>query len=93
MYAIRSYYDITSALAAIAFSMMLWINIFLARVFFGTRATPRVLLGAGLGIVGIVLLFAPRIGSFSLTDGVFYGSVLAVLGALTASCGNSYNFV
>jgi len=88
IFAYRAQVHITSALAAIAFSMMLWINIFLARVFFGTRATPRVLLGAGLGIVGIVLLFAPRIGSFSLTDGVFYGSVLAVLGALTASCGN-----
>ena len=79
---------ITSALAAIAFSMMLWMNIVLSRLFFGTRATPRVLLGAALGIVGITVIFAPQIEVVSLGDGVFYGCVMAVAGALTASCGN-----
>ena len=79
---------ITSALAAIAFSTMLWINIFLSRIFFGTRATPRVLIGALLGIVGIVVLFAPQIESVALTDAVLFGSVMALAGALTASCGN-----
>ena len=79
---------ITSALAAIAFSTMLWINIFLSRIFFGTRATPRVLIGALLGIVGIIVLFAPQIESVALTDAVLFGSVMALAGALTASCGN-----
>jgi drug/metabolite transporter (DMT)-like permease len=79
---------ITSALAAIAFSTMLWINIFLSRIFFGTRATPRVLIGALLGIVGIIVLFAPQIESVALTDTVLFGSVMALAGALTASCGN-----
>lgn len=88
IFAYRAQVHITSALAAIAFSTMLWINIVLSRVIFGTRATPRVLVGALLGIVGIVVLFAPQVKSISFTDSVFFGSVLALAGALTASCGN-----
>ena len=86
--AYRAQVHITSALAAIAFSMMLWINIVLSRLIFGTRAGARVLLGALLGIVGILVLFAPQIETVSLDDSVFFGSVLALLGALMASCGN-----
>lgn len=86
--AYRAQVYITSALAAIAFSMMLWINIILSRLIFGTRAGGRVLLGALLGIVGILVLFAPQIEEVSLNDGVFFGSALALLGALMASCGN-----
>ena len=86
--AYRAQVYITSALAAIAFSMMLWINIILSRFFFGTRAGGRVLIGALLGIVGILVLFAPQIETVSLSDGVFFGSALALLGALMASSGN-----
>lgn len=84
----RAQVYITSALAAIAFSMMLWINIVLSRLIFGTRIGGRVLVGAVLGIIGIVALFAPRIQSVSLDDGVFFGFLLAVTGALSASIGN-----
>ncbi len=86
--AYRAQIYVTSALAAIAFSMMLWMNIVLSRVVFGTRATRQVLLGAALGIIGIVILFAPQVTAISLSDGVFFGSLLALGGALTASCGN-----
>lgn len=88
IFAYRAQIHITSAMAAIAFSMMLWINIVLSRFIFGTRATGRVLFGAALGIVGIVVLFAPQVGALSLSDSVFFGSLLALAGALTASCGN-----
>ncbi|MBT8092569.1 MAG: DMT family transporter [Gammaproteobacteria bacterium] len=79
---------ITSALAAIVFSTMLWMNIILSRWFFGTRAGRRVIVGAVLGISGIFVIFAPQIGEVSLTDSVLFGSLLAMLGALSASCGN-----
>ncbi len=88
IFAYRAQEHITSAMAAIAFSTMLWINIILARVVFGIRTTPRVLSGAFLGIAGIVVLFAPQIEVASLSDGVFYGSLLALAGAFSASCGN-----
>lgn len=79
---------ITSALSAIAFSSMLWINIINSRLFFGARVSGRVYLGAALGIAGIMVLFGPQITSISLSDSVFFGSILAVGGALMASFGN-----
>jgi drug/metabolite transporter (DMT)-like permease len=88
IFAYRAQVYITSALAAIAFSTMLWMNIILSRIIFGTRITLHVLAGALLGIVGIVVLFAPQIESIAVTDSMFFGSVLALGGALTASFGN-----
>ncbi|MCP4302577.1 MAG: EamA family transporter [Gammaproteobacteria bacterium] len=88
VFAYRAQIHITSALAAIAFSTIVWINIVLSRLIFGTRIRRRVLTGALLGIVGIVTLFAPQISDVSWSDRVFYGSALAFLGALTASAGN-----
>jgi drug/metabolite transporter (DMT)-like permease len=86
--AYRAQIHITSALTAIAFSTIVWMNILNARLFFGVRAGRKVLVGSVLGIAGIVTLFAPQIGDLRLTDSVFYGSILAVLGALIASFGN-----
>jgi drug/metabolite transporter (DMT)-like permease len=79
---------ITSALAAIAFSSMVWMNIINSRIFFGVRAGRGVLFGALLGAIGMYFLFAPQISEISLSDTVFFGSCLAVLAALTASFGN-----
>ncbi len=86
MYHAQQY--ITSALTAIAFSTMLWMNIMNARIFFGVRAGGRVIAGALLGIVGIVVLFMPQIDRVSLSDATLYGAALCVLGALIASLGN-----
>ena len=79
---------ITSALTAIAFSMMVWMNIVNARLFFGTRAGWRVIAGSILGVIGIAVLFQPQVEHFSLTDLTLYGAGLAVLGAFLASLGN-----
>ena len=86
--AYRAQIYITSALSAIAFSSMLWMNIINSRLFFGARIGGRIYLGASLGIIGIVVLFGPQVGDISLKDGVFFGSLLAVIGALAASFGN-----
>lgn len=84
----RAQVHITSALAAIVFSSMLWMNMGLARVIFGTRSSPRIIVGAILGIAGIVIIFAPQVEEVTLSDGVFVGMVLAFIGAFSASCGN-----
>ncbi len=86
--AYRAQIYITSALSAIAFSSMLWMNIINSRVFFGVRVGPRIYVGALLGIVGIIVLFGPQIAEVSLSDGVFFGSILAIIGAFMASLGN-----
>jgi drug/metabolite transporter (DMT)-like permease len=79
---------ITSALAAIAFSTMLWMNIGNARLFFGVRSGPRVVVGSVLGVAGIVTLFLPQVASVSLSDATLYGATLSVIGAFIASLGN-----
>jgi drug/metabolite transporter (DMT)-like permease len=86
--AYRAQIYITSAMSAIAFSSMLWMNIINARLLFGIRAGARTYLGALLGMLGIIVLFGPQVSSVSLSDSVFFGSVLAVIGALMASFGN-----
>jgi drug/metabolite transporter (DMT)-like permease len=86
--AYRSQVYLTSALAAIVFSMIVWMNIVNARLFFGVRAGRRILFGSLLGVAGIVTLFSPQVGEISLTDAVLVGSILAILGAVTASFGN-----
>lgn len=86
--AYRAQIYVTSALTAIAFSAIVWMNIVNARLIFGARASARVLFGAVLGVSGIVTLFVPQIGDLSLSDSVLIGSLLAVGGALVASFGN-----
>ena len=79
---------ITSALSAIAFSTMLWMNIINARLIFGTRVERRVVIGSLFGIAGIVTLFFPEIESVSWSDATLLGASLSMSGALIASLGN-----
>lgn len=88
VFAYRAQIYITSALSAIVFSSMLWMNIVNARIFFGVRGSVRLYSGALLGVVGICVLFGPQIAQISFSDRVFYGSILALMGALMASFGN-----
>lgn len=79
---------ITSALSAIVFSTMLWMNLVNARIFFGTRSGASVWLGSVVGIVGILLLFLPQVENLNLTDTTVLGALLCLLGAFIASLGN-----
>ena len=86
--AYRAQIHVTSALAAIVFSTMLWMNMINARLFFGARSDWRAIGGSLLGIAGIVIIFYPQIEELSLDDATFYGTSLALLGALLISFGN-----
>lgn len=79
---------ITSALSAIAFSTMLWMNIINARLLFGTRIEPRVVLGSIFGLAGIVTLFYPEIEALTWSDATLVGAALSISGAIVASLGN-----
>jgi drug/metabolite transporter (DMT)-like permease len=79
---------ITSALTAIVFSTMLWMNILNGRFFFGTPICRDVVAGSSLGIAGIGVLFAPEIESLTFADSATFGSALTILAAYVASLGN-----
>jgi drug/metabolite transporter (DMT)-like permease len=79
---------ITSALSAICFSTMLWMNIINSRIFFGTRAGKKIVAGSIFGVAGIVILFLPQVEVLSLSDTTLYGALLCVIGAFIASLGN-----
>ncbi len=77
---------LTSAMTSIAFSTMLAMNIINTRLFFGTKITVRVYLGASLGLSGLVALFWHDLGVQNAGSLLGLGLVLA--GALAASLGN-----
>ena len=79
---------IASALMAIIFSTLSWMNILNARIFFGTRSGWRVILGAILGMAGLCLMFWPSIENISFTDATVIGGLIGLLGAYFASIGN-----
>lgn len=84
----RAQVHISSALTAIAFSTMLWMNMLNSRLFFGVRSSPLVILGSIFGIAGVVTLFVPQIDSASLSDSTLYGALLCISAAFIASLGN-----
>ena len=79
---------ISSALNAIGFSAMIWMNIINARLFFGSRAGVRTYAGAATGMLGIVIIFWPEVQELSWSDRVMLGAFFSLLGALLASFGN-----
>ncbi|MCC5825544.1 EamA family transporter [Alkalimonas sp.] len=79
---------LTSAMAAIAFSTMLLMNIINTRLFFGQPIAKRIYAGALVGIAGIAVLFAPDLTELSLANTSLLGLLLVLSGTLSASFGN-----
>jgi drug/metabolite transporter (DMT)-like permease len=80
--------EVTSALVAVVFSLIVFMNIAGTRVFFGTPVKRATLLGAVLGVSGILLVFLPEFGRESARGNATLGLLLALLGAVSASFGN-----
>ena len=79
---------LTSAMAAIAFTTMLLMNIINTRLFFGKPVAKRIYFGALMGIAGIVVLFYPDLDGLDLTNASLLGLILVLGSALSASLGN-----
>jgi drug/metabolite transporter (DMT)-like permease len=80
--------EITSALVAVVFSLVVFLNIAGARVFFGTPFRRATLLGAVLGVSGVLLVFLPELGQSTGKGNATLGLTYAMVGAVTASLGN-----
>ena len=79
---------VTSGLVAVAFSLLVVMNIVGSWIFFGTSLRPATVLGAILGLAGIVLVFLPEFGRDTGRGSPALGITYALVGALCASLGN-----
>ncbi|MBE0583913.1 MAG: EamA family transporter [Desulfofustis sp.] len=79
---------IASGLAAVIFSTIVVMNILNGALFLKTPIDFRVVVGAVLGLAGIVLVFHHEIVAFSLDDEGFRGALICVVATLFASLGN-----
>ncbi len=79
---------ITSGLAAVLFSTILIMNVVNGAVLLRQPIDTRVLIGGGLGLIGIVLVFRQEITSFSWGDSGITGVALCLLATYFASLGN-----
>lgn len=79
---------LTSGIVAVMFSTIVFWNILNGRIFLKTKVRANVVCGAGLGIVGIGLVFWPELSGFSLADDGFKGFLLSMAATLMASFGN-----
>ena len=79
--------EVTSGLVAVVFSHIVFLNIAGARIFFDTPVNRATLLGAVLGVSGILLVFLPEF-SRDTSRGAALGLGLALIGAVSASGGN-----
>lgn len=80
--------EIASGLVAVAFSLLVVLNIVGSRIAFGTPLKASVLAGAALGLAGLVLVFLPEFLREAGRGNPVRGTTLAVVGAVAASLGN-----
>ncbi|MDB9979705.1 DMT family transporter [Candidatus Pelagibacter sp.] len=77
-----------SAFPAIVFSTMVIMNILGEGFYFKKKPSVKTLLGATIGMIGIIIVFSNEIFNFSLANGTHVGLFLALLGTFCASTGN-----
>lgn len=80
---------LTSGLVAVVFSLMSVANQINAALFLGQRIEARVMLGAMLGLGGLVLVFLPEFDAFHLSDATLKGIAVLLAATLIASLGNT----
>jgi len=79
---------IASGLAAVVFSTIIVWNILIGAVWIRHPLDRRVLLGAGLGLCGIALVFWPEVQDFGANETGLYGLGLSIVATILASLGN-----
>ncbi len=80
--------QITSGLAAVVFSTIVIMNLLNGRLFLGTPVEWKVLLGGGLGLLGLTLMFWPEMVAVDFSGPVLKGLLLSVAATYLASLGN-----
>ena len=77
-----------SALLAVLSSSVIYFNVMLRRFVMGKPIRIEVIIGATLGLIGILLIFLPEFAAFSVQDNIVFGLLLAAASFFCAACGN-----
>ena len=77
-----------SAFPAIVFSTVVIMNILGEAFYFKKKPSLNTLIGATIGMIGIIIIFNDEIFNFNLNNGTHIGLILALLGTFCASTGN-----
>ncbi len=77
-----------SAFPAVVFSTIVIMNILGETFYFKKKPSLKTLIGASIGMVGIIIIFNDEIFSFSFDKGAHIGLFLALIGSFFASTGN-----
>ena len=77
-----------SAFPAVVFSTVVIMNILGEGFYFKKKPSIKTIIGATIGMMGIIIIFNDEIFNFSLTNGIHIGLFLALLGTFCASTGN-----
>ncbi len=79
---------LSSGLVAILFSTIVIFNVIFGALFLRNPIRLQVVMGACIGLVGLVLVFGSELSTFNLSDTRLLGVLLAVLSVISASLGN-----
>ena len=77
-----------SAFPAVVFSTVVIMNILGETFYFKKKPSLKTIIGASIGMVGVLIIFNDEIFSFSLNKGAHIGLFLALIGSFFASTGN-----
>ncbi len=80
--------QIVSGVVAVGYSLSPMINMFAARLFFGTRMSKRVAVAALFGIAGISCIFWPEFSKLSASRNAEWGALLTILSVFASSAGS-----
>ncbi len=88
LFYLATQYGLTTGLVAVAFSCLIVMNMVNGILLFKDRLKVSILVGAGIGLLGILALFGNELGA--LADGTLVGRgiLLSVVGTYFASLGN-----
>ena len=81
---------VTSAIVAVIFAALAFLNLGLFRVAAGQKAAPQAWLGAGLGVIGVAVLSGGEVLGAGLDREALIGVGFAIVGVCAAAGGNYF---
>lgn len=79
---------LSSGLVAVAFSTIIFLNIFFGALFLGDEVNKQIIIGAILGLIGTVLIYQAEFRKIELTANQIKGLIFCVTSIIFASLGN-----